>query len=106
MDVENGRDSGGISLGSFALGVVSGMALGVVATVIFAAYKEEQFNSVVKRTREIGDQAQQTAESLQNTVGEKVGSIAEATKTQFGKATKAVKERVNGASEEMMSRNG
>ncbi len=94
MNFEN-ENEGGMSPLSFVLGLTTGIALGIVGTVVFATYQEEKFGHVTRKTRQIGDQAQDTAIQLKDKVADKVGDVTEAAKTQIKKATGKLQEQVD-----------
>ena len=50
----------GLNIQSMLLGV----AAGVVGTILFAAYREEKFNRVVRKTRDAGDRSQEYLSDL------------------------------------------
>ncbi|HEY3780168.1 MAG TPA: hypothetical protein VGL56_03720 [Fimbriimonadaceae bacterium] len=94
MSLES-ETEGGMSTLSFILGLSTGIALGIVGTVVFATYQEEKFGHVVRKTRQIGDTAQDTAIQLKDKVADKVGDVTEAAKTQIKKATGKLQEQVD-----------
>ena len=89
------ENEGGMSGLSFVLGLTTGIALGIVGTIIFATYQEEKFGHVTRKTRELGDQAQDTALQLKDKVTDKVGDVTEAAKNQIKKATGKLQEQVD-----------
>jgi gas vesicle protein len=89
------ENEGGMSTLSFILGLSTGIALGIIGTVVFATYQEEKFGHVVRKTREIGDSAQDTAVQLKDRVADKVGDVTEAAKNQIKKATGKLQEQVD-----------
>lgn len=86
--------SRGVHGPSFVLGLVGGALLGVIASVAFATYQEEKFGQVVRKTREIGDGAQEKVEAARDKAMASVNGVTTVAKEKASRATKVVAHKV------------
>lgn len=96
---EQNNSSHGLNLAS----VLVGVAAGIAGTIIYAAYREREFNRVVSKTREMGDRSTEyignvgesikdRANSVADTVREKAVAIVDSAETAVSKVSKSVHE--------------
>src|SRR5689334_19838026 len=69
----------GVSITPFALG----FAAGVIGTLLFATYYEDQFKRVVWRTRQIGEKAANMAGEVKSRVVETVHTLSDGAEDQI-----------------------
>lgn len=81
--------------------VLVGVAAGIAGTIIYAAYREREFNSVVSRTREMGDRSteyisnvgeniKEKATAVVDTVKEKAAAVADSAESAVSNLSKSV----------------
>lgn len=57
--------------------VLVGVAAGIAGTIIYAAYKEREFNRVVTKTREIGDRSTEYIGNVGGNIKEKANAAVD-----------------------------
>src|SRR4051812_13272409 len=94
MDLEAHEDheGGGFSPLSFMLG----LAVGVVATVVFATYAQDKFTVVTRKTRQIGDKAGETATNVGQKVSETAQTVAKKARDQYANVSSKAKDQIDG----------
>ena len=87
------NNEGGFSPLSFVFGV----AVGVVATIVFATYSEDKFDVVVGKTRELGDRAGDVASDVKDRVTETAQNVGQTAKDQIKRVTGRVQDEAENA---------
>lgn len=86
---------GGMTLSFSPLSFALGLAIGVAATMVFAAYAEDKFSVAVDKTRKIGDRAAKAAEVARDKALVAANSAANQVQEKIGQAKSAIKEKVS-----------
>ncbi len=60
--------------------VLVGVAAGIAGTILYAAYREREFNSVVSRTREMGDRSTEYIGNVGENIKEKASAVVDTVK--------------------------
>lgn len=73
---EQHESNHGLSLAS----VLVGVAAGIAGTIIYAAYREREFNRVVSKTREMGDRSTEYIGNVGGNIKEKANAVVDTVK--------------------------
>ncbi len=57
--------------------VLVGVAAGIAGTILYAAYREKEFNQIVNKTREIGDKSTDYVGDVSHQIKDKANHLAE-----------------------------
>lgn len=83
-EIENAQQEEGS--GGSVMPFILGFAAGVVATVAFAVYANDQFNTVIRKTRQASDKVADTAVDISKKVVDRARDVADTAKDQIDRA--------------------
>ena len=89
--MEHQNSSSGLHLGS----AIVGLAAGIVGTILYATYKEREFNRVVDKTRELGDRSSEYLGDMSQNVRTKAAAMVESAQHTVEKIGDKVKGTVS-----------
>jgi len=88
--MEHQNSGNGLHLASALIGV----AAGVVGTILYAAYKEQEFNRLVGRTRELGDRSSEYLGEVGENVRTKAVAMVDSAQSAVDNLSEKVKTAV------------
>ena len=94
--MEHQNSSHGLHFGSALIG----FAAGVVGTILYAAYKEQEFNRVVGKTRELGDRSTEYLGEMGENVRNKAAAMVDSAQHAVDNISEKVKTAVGPKSAE------
>lgn len=88
--MEHQNSGNNLHLGS----AIIGFAAGVVGTILYAAYKEQEFNKVVGKTRELGDRSTEYLSETSQNVRTKAAAMVDSAQHAVDNISEKVKTAV------------
>jgi hypothetical protein len=88
--MEHQNSGNGLHLGS----AIVGLAAGIVGTILYATYKEREFNRVVGKTRELGDRSSEYLSDVTENVRSKAVTVVDNAQQTVDRLSEKVKSAV------------